>query len=155
MQECLKIELKRHKKTTVILTILVLAMLLCTYFALDSESSFYNFFKTNQPNEAIQSMRVQYDGEYSAAKANALISTYEQMKQSKSFTLYEYYDQYLEWIAYDGPEQFVYGYEHGIPPEEMTNRVAYGKDTYITTNIKSAQLDLQYFERLSLSGQSL
>ena len=118
---------------------------------LDYEKEFYSFYEQNTSNEEEnQKIKIDYSGDFTSEQSIPLTNTYEQMKESKLFTVFEMYFQFIEWIDYEGLDKFGYGYEKGVFKDQGKNFVEDQIQVYETTRIKSTQLSLNFFDKYNL-----
>lgn len=149
MRECVKNDFQKNKRNFLILIVINTLLFASIYFMSVYEQNFSGFYHANLPNKQKQTMSIDYSGEFTADQAVPLIHTYQQMKESKLFSMYEMYDQFIEWVHYSGPDKFGDGYEDGYFQGEK-NVYKYNGQTYASTSIKSTQLSLNCFDKFSL-----
>ncbi|OCN02072.1 hypothetical protein A7X67_04885 [Clostridium sp. W14A] len=149
MRECVKNDFQRNQRNFLILIVINTLLFASIYFMSVYEHNFYGFYHANLPNKQKQMMLIDYSGKFTADQAVPLIHTYQQMKESKLFSMYEMYDQFIEWVHYSGPDKFGDGYEEGHFQGEKSVYQYNGK-TYASTSIKSTQLSLNCFSKFSL-----
>lgn len=149
MIECFKNDFQRNKRNFAILIVINIFLFTSIYFMSVFDKNFYSFYHKNLPDEQKQTVYIDYSGEFTPNQAAPLINTYQQMKESKLFSMYEMYNQFIEWVNYSGPDKFGYGYEDGFFQGKKGD-YEYKGQNYVRTEIKSTQLSYNCFDKFSL-----
>lgn len=150
MLQLLRYNIRRHKIIFLVDVILIAILLTCLACLAWLEGTFNSFKESGFIEEGLQSNRVEYAGEYTPDLSKSLIDMYDKMSDSDKFEIYEKYHQHIEWINYNLPDEFVYGYEYGTQLVDATTNMEYKGNQYKITSVKSTQIDTNYIERFSL-----
>lgn len=153
MKECIENDFERNKQRWIILGMVAVLAFLSIYMMTMYEKRYTGFHEQTLSEEDVQVCWTEYRGEHGPDQASALMQVYGEMKESNDFTLYEIWNQFIEWEHYEGPEQFCDGYEFGLRRSEGIDQSRMRNDQgdlFPTTRINSTQLSQNCMEAFDL-----